>query len=260
MGQELGMMLGFAGLLQPWSAWRPDLRGPLLFKPVEAVSEAPAESDEGTKARLEVRRVTTLAAAELWEAAALLARSFDHSTLFQAAFPEAEARGRILHALFTTILKDALRFGRVDIACNGQIVGAVVWYPLGCYPMSALRILRLLPEYLRIVAASPLGVLKLWRAQATLNRHRPREPHCHGYFLCARPGNHVGVTLIKRVLKEVDDCGQPMYLETQEGRSPNLYGRFGFRMMQDGFETVPGGPLTWTMWREPQKKDADKKR
>jgi hypothetical protein len=252
------MMLGFAGLLQPWSAWRPDLRGPVLFKPVEAVPEIAADREDEAKAsRLEVRRLAVMSAAELWESSALLARSFDHSTLFQAAFPQAEARGRILHALFTTILKDALRFGRVDVAYNGHIVGAVIWYPLGCYPMSALRILRLLPDYLRIVAASPMGVLKLWRAQATLNRHRPLKPHCHGYFLCARPGNHVGVTLIKRVLKEVDDSGLPMYLETQEGRSPNLYGRFGFRMVRDGFETLPGGPLTWTMWRDPQGKNGD---
>jgi hypothetical protein len=246
-------MLSLAGLLQPWGALRPD--SPLLFEPAAPIPQAAAERADGTKAaKLEVRRVSTLSAAELWETAALLARSFDHSTLFQVAFPEAEPRATILHALFTTILKDALRFGRVDIAYNGHIVGAVVWYPLGRYPMSLFRILRLLPEYLRIVAASPFGVLKLWRAQATLDRNRPRTPHCHGYFLCARPGNHVGVTLIKRVLKEVDDLGQPMYLETQEGRSPNLYGRFGFRMMRDGFETVPGGPLTWTMWRDPQGK------
>ena len=62
MGEEWNDV-GICGLLQPWSAWRPDLRGPVLFKPVEAVPQAPAE---GAKAsRLEVRRVTTLAAAGL---------------------------------------------------------------------------------------------------------------------------------------------------------------------------------------------------
>ena len=25
-----------------------------------------------------------------------------------------------------------------------------------------------------------------------------------------------------------------------------------FKMLQGGFETVPDGPLSWTMWREPQ--------
>jgi hypothetical protein len=46
--------------------------------------------------------------------------------------------------------------------------------------------------------------------------------------------------------------GQPIYLETQEPRSMNLYSRFGFERLQDGIETFPGGPLTWTMWREPR--------
>jgi hypothetical protein len=207
----------------------------------------------GTRASpFEVRQVSALSPTELWEASALLARSFDDTSLFQLAFPEPTARSRILQALFNTILKDAMRYGRVDLAYGHELVGAVIWYPTGCYPMSAYRILRLLPEYLRILAASPLGVLTLFRAQNTLNRYRPTQPHCHGYFLCARPGNHVGVTLIKHVLKQVDEYGVPIYLETQEGRSPNLYGRFGFKMVQNGFETVPGGPLTWTMWREPQ--------
>jgi hypothetical protein len=33
----------------------------------------------------------------------------------------------------------------------------------------------------------------------------------------------------------------------------HLYIRVGFRMLEDGIETVPGGPLTWTMWREPRR-------
>ena len=44
-------MLGFAGLLQPWSAWRPDLRGPVLFKPVEAVPQAPAKARRAPRRR-----------------------------------------------------------------------------------------------------------------------------------------------------------------------------------------------------------------
>jgi hypothetical protein len=209
--------------------------------------------EAGTRASpFEVRTVSDLSPTELWEASALLARSFDDTSLFQLAFPDPVARRRILQALFNTILKDAMRYGRVELAYGQELVGAVIWYPGGRYPMSAYRILRLLPEYLRILAAGPLGVLTLFRAQNTLNRYRPAQPHCHGYFLCARPGNHVGVTLIKHVLEQVDDMGMPIYLETQEGRSPNLYGRFGFKMLQSGFATVPGGPPTWTMWREPR--------
>jgi hypothetical protein len=53
-------------------------------------------------------------------------------------------------------------------------------------------------------------------------------------------------------LIEADDKGWPIYLETQERRSAYLYARLGFKMLQDGIATLPGGPLTWTMWRAPR--------
>jgi hypothetical protein len=196
--------------------------------------------------------MTTLPAAEKREAARMLASAFDDSPLFRWAFPKPASRSRILLALFAIVLEDAVRWGRVEVAYNHQIAGVLTWYPPGCYPMSVGRILRHLPNYLRMVAASPTGILKLWRAQATLNRFRPKQPHCHGYFLGGRQREHVGTILIRRLFNAADENGWPVYLETQDRRSTKLYGRLGFRMLQDGFETVPAGPLTWTMWRESQ--------
>jgi hypothetical protein len=140
----------------------------------------------------------------------------------------------------------------VQVACSHKIVGMLIWYPPGCYPMSKSRILRLLPHYAHLVAVSPLGLMKLFRAQTTLNGFRPKEPHCHGYFLGGRQGERVGTVLAKCLLNEADDKGWPIYLETQERRSANLYARLGFKMLQDGIETLPDGPLTWTMWRTPR--------
>jgi hypothetical protein len=237
-------MLGVATLHPPWSGkWRSP------FQPSELVSQIRREAGQNTSP-VEARSVTTLSAAELQEAASLLACSFDDNPLFRLAFPRSDWRRQILLALFITILKDAIRFGRVEMAYTHQIVGVVIWYPPSRYPMSTLRILRLLPEYLCIVAANPLGILKLFRVQIALERYRPKQPHCHGCFLCARPGNLVGGLLIRRVLNELDQLGLPIYLETQESRCPNLYGRFGFKLSQNGFETLPHGPLTWTMWRD----------
>jgi hypothetical protein len=74
----------------------------------------------------------------------MLAYAFDEHPLFRLAFPKAASRSTILQTLFATILKDAIRFGRVDVACSHKIVGMLIWYPPGCYPMSKSRILRLL--------------------------------------------------------------------------------------------------------------------
>ena len=125
---------------------------------------------------------TTSPVAELREAATMLACAFDDGPLFRLAFPRAASRSKILQTLFTTVIKDAVRFGRVEVAYNHKIVGMLVWYPPGGYPMSIPRILRHLAQYARIAAVSPVGVLKLFRAQTTLNRLRPKQPHCHGYF------------------------------------------------------------------------------
>ena len=54
-----------------------------------------------------------------------------------------------------------------------------------------------------------------------------------------------------RLFNAADQNGWPVYLETQERRSTKLYARLGLKMLQDGIETLPDGPLTWTMWREP---------
>lgn len=217
-----------------------------------SVAPAPEPEQITLTPKFAVRPLTALSSAELAEATGMLAHAFDDGPLFSLAFPHAETRRKILPILFATVLKDAVRYGRVEVAHNGKIVGMIVWYPPGRYPMSGMRILRQLPDYLRMLAASPLGLMKLSRAQSVLNRCRPAEPHCHGYFLGGRQGEHVGSVLIKRLFNAADENGWPVYLETQAPRSTKLYARLGFKMREDGIETLPGGPPTWTMWREPR--------
>src|SRR5262249_26391638 len=130
--------------------------------------------------------------------------------------------------------------------------GAVVWYPPGRFPMPFTRILRLVPDYARIALTSPSGLFTLWRAQRVLNRLRPKEPHCHVCFLGGRQGEQVGSALMQRVFDEAEAQRVPIYLETQVCRLTHLYAGLGFKILADGVETLPGGPVTWTMWREPR--------
>jgi hypothetical protein len=182
----------------------------------------------------------------------MLAQLFDDGALFQSAFPRAAARGKVLQALFTAALKDAMRFGRVEVASGVRIVGVLIWYPSGGYPIPAGRVLRLASDYARAVAVSPLGIMKLFRAQQTFNKIRPSQPHYHALFMGACQGGHAGVDLAKSLLKEADRTNMPIYLETQEPRTVQWYGRLGFKILQEGIEVFPGAPVTWTMWREPR--------
>lgn len=206
-------------------------------------------------ATFEVRNMTAPSHAERSETAAMLAEVFSGSPLFLLAFPEARARDASLQSLFTAILDDAVRFGKVETAYDQDVViGALIWYRPGNYPMTAARIFRQMPRFLRIAARSPSGTLKLARVQSTLDRLRPNEPHCHGCLLGGRPGKRIGAFLGKRLLQEADENHRPVYLETQDRRTINLYAQLGFKILNDGVESIPGDPLTWTMWREPRAK------
>lgn len=185
----------------------------------------------------------------------MLAQVFDESPLFRSVFPKPLARGSALRALFHALLDDAALFGYADaVLTDDDVVGALLWYPPGGYPMSRSRALRGLPSYLRIMANSPSGILKLYRAQRTLDRLRPAQPHCHGYFMAGRAGTRISALLGRRMLHEADANDWPVYLETQERRAVNLYLRLGFEILKSDVETFPGSPPTWTMWRHPHAK------
>jgi len=85
----------------------------------------------------------------------MLAYAFDEHPLFRLAFPKAPSRSMILQTLFANVLEDAIRFGWVDVARSHRIVGMLILYPPGCYPMSKSRILRLLPHYARLLRPVP---------------------------------------------------------------------------------------------------------
>lgn len=183
------------------------------------------------------------------EVIVLLADSFENHPLFNYAFPSAAPRHAILHRLFRPILEDALIFGRVDVAIADEIVGVLLWYPPRKYPMTIRRALRGLPDYLRIALRHPLGLLKLCRIQAALDHLRPKQRHCHGYFLGGRAGARVGPILGRKMLEEAHANGWSAYLQTQDARTVALYLKLGFELVQSAFSTLPGAPLTSTMWR-----------
>jgi len=225
----------------------------MLMAARRAIALAPAllESEAGED-RLRLRRLSGPSTAELRETAAVLAHAFDDGPLARAALPHPAARSKSLRTLFGAALKDAVRFGRVEIAYNGKIVGAAVWYRSDRYPMPLARLLRLVPDYARVALTCPGGLFALWRAQRVLHRLLPKEPHCHLVFVGGRQGEQVGGALMQRLLEDADAEGLPIYLETQVSRLTELYGRFGFKVLTEGIETLPGGPATWTMWREPR--------
>jgi len=209
--------------------------------------------------QIEIRDVRNLSLEQLREATAMLADAFDTEPLPRAAFSNPAGRAKALRALFTVMLEDGMRFGRVHFAYNPALVGALVWYPPGAYPLPPSRHIRLMTQYLRMAAADILGCIKFLRALAVLNRVRPKQPHCYCCCLAVAfsyQGRRVGPKLVAHFLHEVDRLRLPSYWETQKESSVFWYRRLGGYVLHEGLELFHGGPRTWTVWREAQQANA----
>jgi predicted N-acetyltransferase YhbS len=79
--------------------------------------------------------------------------------------------------------------------------------------------------------------------------HDPREPHWHIGPLGVHPGAQgqgVGASLLQAFLSEVDQAGEPAFLETDVERNVIFYQRFGFEVVAS---EVIVGVNTRFMWR-----------
>lgn len=79
-------------------------------------------------------------------------------------------------------------------------------------------------------------------------------PHIYLEVLGVHPsqqGKGYGSMLLNALLSKVDAEGLPCYLETFLSRNAAIYGRFGFKLLEE--RTIPSTPLTlYSMLREPQ--------
>jgi predicted acetyltransferase len=78
-------------------------------------------------------------------------------------------------------------------------------------------------------------------------------PHFYLSLLGTDPrqaGHGYGLGLLADNLRRIDDLGAPAYLEASNTANVPLYERYGFEVLSSFQPT--GGPLVFTMWREPR--------
>jgi hypothetical protein len=225
-------------------------RGFFLTSPATEPLQGDARVEETTSRQWRYRRIEKFSRDELLEATAMLVDIFLESPIFLYAFPDRDKRKQALHALFLASLKDAERFGIVDVIEGERLLSLFIYYPPDRYPMSAARVLRQLPHYLRMTAISLRGAWRLYQTQKLLDSIRPKTPHCHALFLGSIGSGKYGALLIKKSLETIDAHNWPVYLETQDPRTTKLYSRFGSKILTPR-KSAQGAPTTWTMWREP---------
>ncbi len=190
-------------------------------------------------------------------AAEVLTASHADYPSFRRVFPDPDRRRRALRPFFTATLRDATRFGVVRTASLASTLVAVhVWLPPGAFPWSASRKLRAMPYLLRVALADPRRFGTFMRYGANAEHAHPTDPHWYLVVAGVHPDvqrQGLGSRLMQLQLDAADDEGAAVHLETANRANVAYYERFGFTVLDDTLELVPGGPTHVAMRRPPSR-------
>jgi GNAT superfamily N-acetyltransferase len=181
---------------------------------------------------------------------AVLARAFADDPVAAHLIPSERRRPSGLRAFFRIqIAKDLLPFG--GVFTTDDHAGAALWAPPGKPAPRGLRALLTVLPVAPYVAGRNFS--RTIRALAQIEAIHPKEPHWYLATLGTDPlrqGQGVGSALLQPVLRRCDAEGVRAYLESSKERNVPFYRRHGFEVT--GEVRLAGGPLVWTMWRDPR--------
>lgn len=188
-----------------------------------------------------------------WAAAAALAASHADYPSFRRVFPSPARRGRALRPFFAATVRDAMQFGVVRAAWQEpEVLAVAVWLPPGAFPWTAWRKLRAMPYLLRVLTADPGNFPKFMRYGTNAERAHPADRHWYLVVAGVRPEAQrqgLGSRLMRQELATADSDGVLVYLETADRANVAYYERFGFTVIDQALELVPGGPAHVAMRR-----------
>lgn len=184
--------------------------------------------------------------------AEMLSRAFDKDPVESWTIRMDEKRPGALRGLFTYILNECIPHGEVTV--TEGLDACALWVPPGVWtePPSTIESILMLPTLL-----SWTGLRRLRRymaMDAAEFAHRPKESHFYLATLGVDPmcrGHGLASALLEHTLSRLDELGLPAYLENSNENNMALYTRHGFRVV-DVIPLSGGGPIMWSMWREPR--------
>ena len=126
-----------------------------------------------------------------------------------------------------------------------------IWHGVDDWKGSTVESIRSLPAFTRVFG---IGLPRVLRLLATIERVHPREPHYHLAYVGTHPdrqGQGLGTAVLAPMLERCDTEGLPAYLENSKPRNEAFYVRHGF--VSTGPIPLPdGAPPMMAMWREPR--------
>ncbi|MGO9853793.1 MAG: GNAT family N-acetyltransferase, partial [Acidimicrobiales bacterium] len=174
-----------------------------------------------------IRRVT---ASDVPSVTATLVRAFDDDPVARFMFAGPRRRRMGLHSFFASQLRHQyLPSGHVYTTEDQS--GAALWGPPGRERHPVRELLELVPTAPFLVSPHTVNALRLLFTVESLH---PTEPHWYLFTIGTAPerqGQGVGSALLRSMLAQVDEAGEPAYLESSKERNVPLYARFGFTVV-----------------------------
>jgi GNAT superfamily N-acetyltransferase len=180
----------------------------------------------------------------------MLVRAFDDDPVSNYMFAGRRRRHFGLHSFFTSELRHNY-MPHHQVYVTEDLSGAALWGPPDRLRHPVLELLQLLPTAPFLLSPHTIGAFKLL---FTVEGLHPTEPHWYLFTLGTAPerqGQGVGTALLEAKLSQIDEAGEPAYLESSKERNVPLYARFGFQVIHQ-IPSVSGSPPIWRMWREPR--------
>ncbi|GGO45803.1 MULTISPECIES: GNAT family N-acetyltransferase [Streptomyces] len=177
-----------------------------------------------------------------------LTRAFDDDPMMRWFFPDDAAREAALGRYFTTIFtRQYVTHG----VCERTDAAAAFWVAPEAQD-KAVPDAETISELLNILG-DRAGLFR--DAVGAAAEHAPQEPHWSLALIGADPaaqGQGHGAALLRSGLAKADASGMPAYLESSKPSNLPFYEHFGFTLREE-LQLPGGGPVLWTMWREPQR-------
>ena len=183
-------------------------------------------------------------------AAETLAKAFQDYPLSLYFIPDELERRKKQPAMFSTLIKNGLKYGEV-YATSSKMEGVAVWFPSDSRHNTRWNNFvsgRFFMPF--IVGTATVKRQKAFGEYAGAVRKRVAPfPHWYLQLLAVDPeyqGQGFSSRLVKPMFSRADKEGLSCFLETQAERNVALYEHLGFRVVEEGI--IPGsGEKSWAM-------------
>ncbi|MGW1840530.1 GNAT family N-acetyltransferase [Streptomyces sp. BBFR2] len=175
-----------------------------------------------------------------------LVRAFDDDPMMRWFFPDDATREASLGRYFTTLFTRQYVHAGV---CEHTGAAVSFWVP----PEAQDRAVPDAATIAELTAILGDRAGLFGEAVEAAAAYTPAEPHWSLALLGADPavqGQGHGAALLRSGLAKADAAGRPAYLESSKPANLPVYEHFGFTV-RDELRLPGGGPVLWTMWREP---------